>query len=145
MQNQNRKTFRWILAGGLLTVILVIPEALIAKLISNNNPEVLNMYFMTMVFITMFIYLIISTIYVVKYIKCVQKHEQEELKRTRKELTKQFKPVLLNYSEPISKNLFECQAKVDDDGKIVCKIQLDYEVKIENYEEFLRFFHFKQN
>lgn len=42
---------------------------------------------------------------------------------------------------PASKDLFECQSKVNDDEKIVCKIQLDYEVKIENYEEFLRFFH----
>ena len=141
MQDQNKKIIRWILGGGLLAVFLVIPEMLIAKSISNNNPEVWKPYATTMILITMFIYLIISVIKLVKYQKFAKSYEQEKLEKTSKELTKEFKPVLLNYSEPISKDLFVCQAKVDDDGKIVCKIQLDYEVKIENYEEFLRFFH----
>ena len=141
MQDQNKKIFRWILGGGLLAVFLVIPEMLIAKSISNNNPEVWKPYATTMILITMFIYLIISVIKLVKYQKFAKSYKQEKLEKTSKELTKEFKPVLLNYSEPISKDLFVCQAKVDDDGKIVCKIQLDYEVKIENYEEFLRFFH----
>lgn len=141
MQDQNKKIFRWILGGGLLVVFLVIPEMLIAESISNNNHEVCKLYTTTMILITMFIYLIISVIKFVKYQKFAKNYEQEKLEKTRKELTKEFKPVVLNYSEPISKDLFECQAKVDDDGKIVCKIQLDYEVKIKNYEEFLRFFH----
>jgi len=141
MQDQNKKIIRWILGGGLLAVFLVIPEMLIAKSISNNNPEVWKPYATTMILITMFIYLIISVIKLVKYHKFAKSYKQEKLEKTSKELTKEFKPVLLNYSEPISKDLFVCQAKVDDDGKIVCKIQLDYEVKIENYEEFLRFFH----
>ena len=141
MQDQNKKIIRWILGGGLLAVFLVIPEMLIAKSISNNNPEVWKPYATTMILITMFIYLIISVIKLVKYQKFAKSYEQEKLEKTSKELTKEFKPVLLNYSEPISKDLFICQAKVDDDGKIVCKIQLDYEMKIENYEKFLRFFH----
>ena len=141
MQDQNKKIIRWILGGGLLAVFLVIPEMLIAKSISNNNPEVWKPYATTMILITMFIYLIISVIKLVKYQKYAKSYKKEKLEKTSKELTKEFKPVLLNYSEPISKDLFVCQAKVDDDGKIVCKIQLDYEVKIENYEEFLRFFH----
>ena len=140
MQDQNKKIFRWIFGGGLLAVFLVIPEMLIAKSIS-NNPEVWKPYATTMILITMFIYLIISVIKLVKYQKYAKSYKKEKLEKTSKELTKEFKPVLLNYSEPISKDLFVCQAKVDDDGKIVCKIQLDYEVKIENYEEFLRFFH----
>lgn len=141
MQDQNKKIFRWILGGGLLAILLVIPEVLIANSISNNNPEVLRRYAITMILITMFIYVIISIIKIVKYQKFAKNYKQEELEKISKELTKEFKPVLLNYSEPISKDLFQCQAKFDDDGEIVCKIQLDYEVKIENYEEFLRFFH----
>ena len=70
-----------------------------------------------------------------------QKVRPGKSRKNKQKLTSEFKQVILNYSEPISKELFECQAKVDDDGKIVCKIQLDYEVKIENYEEFLSFFH----
>lgn len=141
MQDQNKKIFRWILGGGLLAIFLVIPEMLIAKSISNNNPEVWKPYATTIILITMFIYMIISVIKLVKYQKYAKNYKQEKVEKTKGELTTEFKQVLLNYSEPISKDLFECQAKVDDDGKIVCKIQLDYEVKIENYEEFLRFFH----
>lgn len=141
MQDQDKKIFRWILGGGLLALLIVIPEMLIAKSISNNNPEVYKCYATTMILITIFIYLIISIIKIIKYLKFAKNYKQEKLEKTSKELTKEFKPVLLNYSDPISKELFECQAKVDNDGKIVCKIQLDYEVKIENYEEFLRFFH----
>ena len=70
-----------------------------------------------------------------------ERKEKEKLEKISKELTKEFKPVLLNYSEAISKDLFECQAKVDDEGKIIYKIHLDYDGKFENYEEFLRFFH----
>ncbi len=141
MQDQDKKIFRWILGGGLLALLIVIPEMLIAKSISNNNPEVYKCYATTMILITIFIYLIISIIKIIKYLKFAKNYKQGKLEKTSKELTKEFKPVLLNYSDPISKELFECQAKVDNDGKIVCKIQLDYEVKIENYEEFLRFFH----
>ncbi len=145
MQDQNKKIVRWILGGGLLAVFLIIPEILIAKSISNDNPEVFKLYCATMMWITLFIYLIISVIKLVKYQKYAKNYKQEKLEKTSKELTKEFKQVLLNYSEPIPKDLFNCQAKVDDDGKIVCKIQLDYEVKIESYEKFLRHFHFNQD
>ena len=50
MQDQNKKIFRWIFGGGLLAVFLVIPEMLIAKSISNNNPEVWKPYATTMIF-----------------------------------------------------------------------------------------------
>lgn len=145
MQDQNKKIIRWALGGGILCVFLLIPEALIVDLISNNNSEVNKFYSTIMFLITIFIYLIISVIKVVKYQRYVNNYKYEELEKANKELTSEFKEVLLNYSEPISKECFECQAKVDDDGKIVCKIQLDYEVKIESYEEFLKYFHFTQH
>ena len=142
MQDQNKKIIRWVVGGGILALFLTIPEILIAKLISNNNPEVYESYVITMAVITIFIYLTVSVIQFVKYQKYANKYKQEKLEKASKELTPEFKPVLLNYSEPISKDLFKCQAKIGDDGKIVCKIELDYEVKIENCEEFLRHFHF---
>ena len=145
MQDQNRKLFQWTLGGGLLIIFLVIPELLIAKSISNNNPEVWKPYALIMILITFFIYLIISVIKFLKYQKYAQKYQQEKVEQARQELSTEFKQVFLNYSEFISKDLFECQAKVDNDGKIICKVQLDYEVKLENYEEFLSFFHFDQD
>lgn len=142
MQDQNKKIIRWVVGGGILALFLTIPEILIAKLISNNNPEVYESYVITMAVIIIFIYLTVSVIQFVKYQKYANNYKQEKIEKASKELTSEFKPVLLNYSEPISKDLFKCQAKIGDDGKIVCKIELDYEVKIENYEEFLRHFHF---
>lgn len=144
MEDQNKKIFRWILGGGLSALFLIILETLIATPIFKNNTELWRSHVVGMILITMFIYLIISVIKLVKYQKFAKNFKQEKLEKTSKELTKEFKPVVLNYSEPISKDLFECQAKVGDDGKIVCKIQLDYEVKIENYEEFLSFFHIQE-
>jgi len=145
MEDQNKKIVRWILGGGLLAVLLVIPEMLIAQSISNNNPEVYASYATTMILITVFIYIIISVIKLVKYQKYAKNYVQERLEKASTELTQEFKEVLLNYSEPIPKDLFKCQAKIDEDGKIVCKIELDYEVKLENYEKFLRYFHFNQD
>jgi hypothetical protein len=50
-----------------------------------------------------------------------------------------FKEVLLNYPRFISKEYFKCQARVDNDEKIVCKIKLEHEVKIENITDFKHF------
>lgn len=99
MQDQYKKMFRWIFGGGLLAILLVIPEMLIANSISNNNPEVLKLYAIAMILITMFIYVIISIIKIVKYQKFAKNYKQEELEKISKELTKEFKPVLLNYSD----------------------------------------------
>lgn len=144
MEDQNKKISRWIIGGGLSALFLIILETLIATPIFKNNTELWRSHVVGMILITMFIYLIISVIKLVKYQKFAKNFKQEKLEKTSKELTKEFKPVVLNYSKPISKDLFECQAKVGDDGKIVCKIQLDYEVKIENYEKFLSFFHIQE-
>lgn len=144
MEDQNKKISRWILGGGLSALFLIILETLIATPIFKNNTELWRSHVVGMILITMFIYLIISVIKLVKYQKFAKNFKREKLEKTSKELTKEFKPVVLNYSKPISKDLFECQAKVGDDGRIVCKIQLDYEVKIENYEKFLSFFHIQE-
>jgi len=37
--------------------------------------------------------------------------------------------------------MFECKAKVDEDGKIVCEVFLNMKTTFESYEEFLRYFH----
>lgn len=145
MQDQNRKLSQWSLGGGLLVIFLITPEILIAQSISNNNPEVWKPYAFNMILITFFIYLIISVIKFVKYLKYALNYQQEKVEQARQELSTEFKHIFLNYSEFISKDLFECQAKVDNDGKIICKVQLDYEVKLENYKEFLSLFHFDQD
>lgn len=140
MQDQNNKLFQWIFGGCLLTLFLVILEILIAKSISNNDPEVWKPYVLIMMSITFFINLIISAIKCIKYQKYAKKVE-----KARQELSTEFKQVFLNFSEPIPKDLFKCQAIVDNDGKIICEIKLDCETRLKNYEEFLKLFHFSQD
>lgn len=134
------KLLQWLLGGVFLSWFLITLEILIAKLIFNNNT-----YDFIMGLITIFIYVIIAVIKFVKYQKYVKKHQQEQVENASKELSTEFKQVFLNSSKSISKDLFNCQAIVDNDGKIICQIQLDYEMKFENYEDFLSFFHFSQD
>lgn len=88
--------------------------------------------------------MLLTVIKLVKYQRYVKNYKQEKIRKVSRELTTEFKQVLLNDSESIPTELFKCQAKIDDDGKIVCKIKLEYEMKIENYKDFSRFFHFAQ-
>ena len=145
MLDQKKKIGRWIFIGGLLTIFLEIAEILIAKSIFNNNPKVWKQYATIMILITMLIFLIISVIKFLKYQRYAKNYKQKIIEKVSKELSTEFKQVSLNYSRPISKDLFKCQAMIDSDKKIVCKIQLDYEVKFGNYEEFLNYFHLSHN
>lgn len=145
MQNQNKKITRWILGGALVYFLLEIVIMLIIKTIFENNPETCGTYATVITLVLMFIYIIFCVIGVVRYNKYATKYENAEVEKARKELTAEFKEVLLKYPVPIDEDLFKYQAKVDDDGKIVCKIQLDYEMKFESYEKFLRYFHFNQD
>ena len=147
MQNQDEKLFRWILGAGLACLFLAFPEILIAKLLTKNNPEAYDSYVLSMIFTTMFIYATISIIKLVKYQKYVKEYKRSRVEDAKKELTTEFKQVVLNDSLPISKDSFKCQAKIDNEGKIVCKIKvdLDYEMKLENFEEFLEHFHFTED
>lgn len=142
MQNQNKKIAWWVLGGGILMILLLIPETLIAYFISNNNSDDFKFYCTVMFLITLFTYIIISGIKFEKYKRYVDKYRCEKIEKAQKELSSEFKEVKLNYSEPIPKEFFKCQAKVESDEKIVCKIQLEYEVKFESYEKFLTYFHF---
>lgn len=134
------KLLQWLLGGVFLSWFLITLEILIAKLIFNNNT-----YDFIMMLITIFIYVIIAVIKFVKYQKYAKNHQQEQVENASKELSTEFKQVFLNSSKSISKDLFNCQAMVDNNGKIICQIQLDHEVKFENYEDFLSFFHFSQD
>ena len=82
-----------------------------------------------------------------KIVKCHKRFKEvrkKTLEKTKEKLGSEFTTVLLNSSGNISKEKFECQAKVDNDGKIICKIHVDFETKIDSYEEFLKYFHFSE-
>ena len=137
--------YKYLIGGGTLGVALVIPETLLAKLLTKNNPEIYETCAFMMVFVTMSIYLVVSIVKSVQYFKWINQHEQEKLEETKKILNSQFKTVLLNSSIDIPKERFECQAKIGNDGKIICKIHLDFETNLDTYEQFQKQFHFAEN
>jgi len=141
MQNQNKKILMWVGGLGLLMVFLVIPELLIAQSIYPNEPEAFKTCLTIMLLSTLSVYLIIATIKLVQYQRFVKEYKRNKIEEANKELTSEFKKVFIRYPGDISKDMFECKAKVDEDGKIVCEVFLNMKTTFESYEEFLRYFH----
>lgn len=144
MQDQNKKLFMWVVGLSVLMVALVIPELLIAKTIYPNEQD-WRTCLTNMILITMFLCIIIYTIRFLQYYKFVKEYRRNKVEEAKKELTSEFKKVFINYSGDISKDMFECKAKVDEDGKIVCEIFLDMKITFESYEKFLEYFQFNEN
>lgn len=144
MKNQLSNLFNRLLGGGILCIFLLLPEIWIAKLITQNDFENFQICITIMLFLTIIVYVIISIVKIVQYQKWFKEYKRETLEEVKEALSSEFKTVLLNSSGNISKEMFECQAKVDNDGKIICKIHVDFETKMDSYEEFLRYFHFNE-
>lgn len=144
MKNQLNSVFKWIVGGGVLCVFLILPELWISKLITQNKSGTFETFFTTMFFLTICAYIAISTIKLVRYQKWSKQYNQEIFEKAKKKLNSKFVTVLLNNPNDICEENFDCQAKVDNDGKIVCKVCVDFETKFDNYEEFLKYFHFSE-
>ena len=145
MKNRYSNLMKWLCGGGAILVASTLPIFLIAKAIGQNDSDK-TLYCALLMMIPIF--LVYTTIIVVKsvrWFKTEKQEEQETLEKAQKVLTSEFKKVWINYSSAINKKLFDCQAKVDTDGKIICKVCLDYETKYDSYEEFLRFFNLDEN
>lgn len=143
MQEQWKKLFRWVLGGGLISVVLLVLALLIIKLVCGGNLEQCDTYVTRISMTIMFVYLVVSGIKLAGYNKYIKSYEQERLEKSKRKITTEYKPVLLKYSSSVSPEMFKCRAKVDEDGKILCEIKLDHKVKFESYEEFLRCFHLR--
>ena len=141
MHNQNKKLLKWIVGLFISLPILIALELVIAKAIYPNELEAFEKCLSTLLCVDLFVYLIIIAIKFVQYRKFVEKYEQDKLSEAKEELTSEFQKVFINYSGDISKDKFECKAKVDKNGKIICEIFLDMETTFESYEEFLKYFH----
>ena len=145
MRNQNKKMLMWVLGLGVFMPVIVILELLITKAIYSEEPETFKSCLSTMIAITMLVYVLVIVIKFVRYQKTAQEHERSIVEKTKKELTSEFKKVFMNCSGDISKDKFECKAKVDENGKIICEIFLDMKTTFESYEEFLEYFHLNEN
>ena len=143
MDKQTKKMLRWIVGGGMILLFLLIPELLISRALSNGNEELFRKYGLIMSLTTMFIYFISSIAVLIKYGKYLIKDEQEKGEKVKKELTSEYKKVILKDLDSISPTMYSCKAKVDQDGKILCEVTLDAKLKIESCEEFFRFFQFE--
>ncbi len=85
------------------------------------------------IFIELLIFTLIGNYITKKNIKKIQS------------LTNEFTPVFLKPNENtlstyIPSNEIKCMAKLDEDGKIIYKIQVDIEASTENYNAFLQEF-----
>lgn len=145
MKHRTSNLVTWILGGGLLLIFLKIPEVRIAKLITQNEPEKFDTLFISMALFTLLIYVIIVSVKIVQFYNYSKKYKQEHLEKAKKELDSEFKTVLRNGSIEFSSEQLECQAKIDDNGKIICKIYVDYEIELDSYEDFIDRFHFDED
>ena len=143
MKNRYYNLMKWYLIGGIIVCLLLIPELLIAKKITPNDTDFVNT-FAIMGIATLVIYIVISVIKLIQFIKYDNTHREEVLQKVKNDLTSEFKPVILKYSGDVPKEKFKCQAKVDESGKIICKIYVDYQTKLDSYEEFLKYFHLNE-
>lgn len=143
MQDQNKKMFRWVLGSGLVCLVMLAIALLIVKLVFGGTQQ--HEAYVSLVCITLIlVYLVIASIVIAKNNKYLEIYEQEKIEKTKKELVTEYKSVFLKYTDIISPEAFKCQAKVDEDGKILCEIKLDRKVKFESYEEFLGYFHLQE-
>lgn len=145
MQNQNKKMLMWAIGLTLFMLILVILELVIVRSIYPNDVEAFETCMANLLLITMFVFIIIFTIKFVQYHKIAQEYRRNKVEKAKKELTSDFKKVFIRNSGDISKDMFECKAKLDEDGKIVCEIFLNMKTTFESYEEFFYYFHFDEN
>lgn len=145
MKNRYNNFLKWMFGGGAICVFSSIPITLIAtELAKNDFEKALGLAFL-MIFPIALAYLTIIVVKFLQYTKYEKQENKKTLEKAQSELTSEFKKVRMNNSCTIQKKLLECQAKIDTDGKIICKVQLDYETKFDSYEEFLRFFNLDDN
>jgi len=87
MQNQNKKMLMWVVGLLVSMMILILLEILIGKAIYPNDPETFKTCFRIMLYIDLFVYMLISTIKIVKYLRFVKEYEQSKVEEA-KELIK---------------------------------------------------------
>lgn len=139
MQHQPGKHIKQIVLITTIGFLLIFLESFITtKSITQQDKRLI--VFMIMAIVTFILYTVIVLVKYRQFQKENRKYEQKILEETKKKLNSEFKPVSLKSFSAISNELFECQAKVVDGEKIVCRIHLDFETTLNSYEEFTNYF-----
>ena len=144
MKNQNKNIHMWFIGLSFLSILIIAFEVIIAHNLYPNEPEAFRGCCINMILITLFAYIIVGTILSVQCVKFEKEYKRNKVEKAKQELTSEFKTVFINNSGIISKDMIECTAKVDENGKIICKIHCDFKTELETYEDFLRCFHFDE-
>ena len=99
------------------------------------NLAELVMYIISIIFL---IVILLLAIYSWVKIKQDIKSRKKALHKAKRELNPEYQPVLLKDARIIPVEMAKCQAKLDSDGKIVCKIHFDSDIEItlDSYEGF---------
>lgn len=142
LKEQDKKLLRLVIGGSLICVIVLFVQIVVAVLICGNDAQTFKYVVTIMCLATLGLYMLIGGIGIIKYVLNIEKYRKQQLEKTIKELTTEYTDIHLRYSNPIPKEYFECRAKIDNDGQIVCNIYLDYEVKFKDAKDFLNLFDF---
>lgn len=67
------------------------------------------------------------------------------MEEAKKKLNSEFIEILLRDSSVIPKEMFKCEAKVDSNRQIICKINFNSEIRLNSYDEFVKIFCFNQS
>ncbi|MBR3002328.1 MAG: hypothetical protein IKF38_02005 [Clostridia bacterium] len=126
-----------------LPIIVTILSVMII-FVKINNLEVNSTTMVAIVFFLYMLGLLFLVIAYIQYGKSVKQQRDEALQQAQKKLTSEFQTVFLRNSSEISEKKFECTARIDENGKIICRIQTDIYWEPNDYEQFLRVFSFSQ-
>ena len=143
MKKRFENFLKSLLWGVVITTILLIAGFLIASKIIQNKDD-LSICLAVMAGIIGIIYTIFAFINLKKFEKYQKLYNMNAKEKVMNELTSEFKPVILRDSGDVPTEKFKCQAKVDENGKIICRIYVDYQTKLNSYEEFLKYFHLNE-
>ena len=138
----------------ILAIITGVVLALMIFIISNNimlptDNRIIRLLYGFIIFMLLissffgFIVFVEALILAIIHNKTAEKSYKESLSKVQKCLSsKFFVEVILKEinSDIFSKEDFVCMAKLDDDGNIIYKVNLDFEGKTDDYENFLKNF-----
>lgn len=140
MKNRASKYNNAFVIGTLILPLALLIAMSILRLITQNDPEIFRNYSFTLFCVACPTYLIFAIIINIKYYKAFSEDRKNMLEEAMQTLNSEFKPVVLINPTNISKKEFICKARLDENGKIICKINVDFETNFDNYEDFLNFF-----
>lgn len=137
MKDPSEKHWYSILLLAFLSIMLCIPGGLVAFKYFPNSFE---MQFLCMSGPGIITFLVANIILGIKFQKAYKEYDKWLKEHSNEKLNSEFQKVHLKTFDGINKEAVECQAKVNNDGKIICKVHLDIEDEFSNYEEFVKFF-----